>query len=158
MRVCCVRHAGGVLVLQGFVRGGLRCGRSGCKLFSCCRTAGRFLRKACLVVLVWWFENSRACTVLLKLWNLFGSVFYCQSGRRPMFWSGTRGGLMVSGVLFFGFSVLVNMRIPVSLCCESRSVFRKVFLWRVRFWLRMNAGGVLNTCKSNGIRPSLLGR
>ncbi len=34
---------------------------------------------------------------------------------------------MVSGVLFFGFSVLVNMRIPVSLCCESRSVFRKVF-------------------------------
>lgn len=25
------------------------------------------------------------------------------------------------------------------------------FLWRVRFWLRMNAGGVLNTCKSNGI-------
>ena len=26
-----------------------------------------------------------------------------------------------------------------------------VFLWRVRFWLRMNAGGVLNTCKSNGI-------
>jgi len=27
----------------------------------------------------------------------------------------------------------------------------EVFLWRVRFWLRMNAGGVLNTCKSNGI-------
>ena len=32
----------------------------------------------------------------------------------------------------------------------------KVFLWRVRFWLRMNAGGVLNTCKSNGIPGSLL--
>ena len=29
--------------------------------------------------------------------------------------------------------------------------FHAVFLWRVRFWLRMNAGGVLNTCKSNGI-------
>ena len=28
-------------------------------------------------------------------------------------------------------------------------LFMKGFLWRVRFWLRMNAGGVLNTCKSN---------
>ena len=27
--------------------------------------------------------------------------------------------------------------------------FHEGFLWRVRFWLRMNAGGVLNTCKSN---------
>ena len=31
------------------------------------------------------------------------------------------------------------------------------FLWRVRFWLRMNAGGVLNTCKSNGIHRALPG-
>ena len=30
-------------------------------------------------------------------------------------------------------------------------LFMKFFLWRVRFWLRMNAGGVLNTCKSNGV-------
>ena len=36
-------------------------------------------------------------------------------------------------------------------------LFMKVFLWRVRFWLRMNAGGVLNTCKSNGIHQALLG-
>ena len=35
--------------------------------------------------------------------------------------------------------------------------FHEVFLWRVRFWLRMNAGGVLNTCKSNGIHRALLG-
>ena len=28
-------------------------------------------------------------------------------------------------------------------------LFMKGFLWRVRFWLRMNAGGVLNTCKSS---------
>ena len=35
--------------------------------------------------------------------------------------------------------------------------FHEVFLWRVRFWLRMNAGGVLNTCKSNGIHQALLG-
>ena len=34
--------------------------------------------------------------------------------------------------------------------------FCKVFLWRVRFWLRMNAGGVLNTCKSNGIHQACL--
>ena len=45
------------------------------------------------------------------------------------------------------------------LFCESsiRMFFMKVFLWRVRFWLRMNAGGVLNTCKSNGIHQALLG-
>ncbi|OQM53501.1 hypothetical protein B5791_1582 [Bifidobacterium pseudocatenulatum] len=36
-------------------------------------------------------------------------------------------------------------------------LFMKGFLWRVRFWLRMNAGGVLNTCKSNGIHQALLG-
>ena len=35
-------------------------------------------------------------------------------------------------------------------------LFMKVFLWRVRFWLRMNAGGVLNTCKSNGIHQACL--
>ncbi len=34
-------------------------------------------------------------------------------------------------------------------------LFMKGFLWRVRFWLRMNAGGVLNTCKSNGILRAL---
>ena len=33
-------------------------------------------------------------------------------------------------------------------------LFMKVFLWRVRFWLMMNAGGVLNTCKSNGIQAA----
>ena len=44
------------------------------------------------------------------------------------------------------------------LFCESsiRMFFMKVFLWRVRFWLRMNAGGVLNTCKSNGIHQACL--
>ena len=28
---------------------------------------------------------------------------------------------------------------------------RTTFFMRVRSWLRMNAGGVLNTCKSNGV-------
>ena len=42
-------------------------------------------------------------------------------------------------------------------CFESHMLaFCKVFLWRVRFWLRMNAGGVLNTCKSNGIHQACL--
>ena len=33
---------------------------------------------------------------------------------------------------------------------------RTTFFMRVRSWLRMNAGGVLNTCKSNGVimKPS----
>ena len=46
----------------------------------------------------------------------------------------------------------------VNFCFESHMLvlFTRVFLWRVRFWLRMNAGGVLNTCKSNGIHQACL--
>ena len=50
--------------------------------------------------------------------------------------------------------VLVNFLILRVIYSMS---FHEVFLWRVRFWLRMNAGGVLNTCKSNGIHQALLG-
>ena len=32
----------------------------------------------------------------------------------------------------------------------------KKFLSRVRSWLRMNAGGVPNTCKSNGVIALML--
>ena len=55
----------------------------------------------------------------------------------------------------FPYKAIVNfliLRVIVSM-----SLHEKVFLWRVRFWLRMNAGGVLNTCKSNGIHQALLG-
>ena len=47
----------------------------------------------------------------------------------------------------FPYKAIVNFLI--SRVIMSMSLHEKVFLWRVRFWLRMNAGGVLNTCKSN---------
>ena len=55
----------------------------------------------------------------------------------------------------FPYKAIVNFLI--SRVIVSMSLHEKVFLWRVRFWLRMNAGGVLNTCKSNGIHQALLG-
>ena len=54
----------------------------------------------------------------------------------------------------FPYKAIVNFLI--SRVIVSMSLHEKVFLWRVRFWLRMNAGGVLNTCKSNGIPGALL--
>ena len=47
----------------------------------------------------------------------------------------------------FPYKAIVNFLI--SRVIVSMSLHEKVFLWRGRFWLRMNAGGVLNTCKSN---------
>ena len=54
----------------------------------------------------------------------------------------------------FPYKAIVNFLI--SRVIMSMSLHEKVFLWRVRFWLRMNAGGVLNTCKSNGIHQACL--
>ena len=53
----------------------------------------------------------------------------------------------------FPYKAIVNFLISRVIVSMS---LHEVFLWRVRFWLRMNAGGVLNTCKSNGILRSLL--
>ena len=54
----------------------------------------------------------------------------------------------------FPYKAIVNFLF--SRVIVSMSLHEKVFLWRVRFWLRMNAGGVLNTCKSNGIPQACL--
>ena len=51
----------------------------------------------------------------------------------------------------FPYKAIVNFLIFES---HMLVLFTRVFLWRVRFWLRMNAGGVLNTCKSNGIQAA----
>ena len=48
----------------------------------------------------------------------------------------------------FPYKAIVNFLISRVIVSMS---LHEIFLWRVRFWLRMNAGGVLNTCKSNGI-------
>ena len=54
------------------------------------------------------------------------------------------------GEVFLRASFLKDVLVDFLFCESSiRMFFMKVFLWRVRFWLRMNAGGVLNTCKSN---------
>ena len=59
------------------------------------------------------------------------------------------------GEVFLSTSFLKD--VLVNFCFEGHlSMSLRVFLWRVRFWLRMNAGGVLNTCKSNGIHQACL--
>ena len=96
----------------------------------------------------WWFENSRAYLYYFFIVN------DCQFIVRS-FASGREA--LKDGEVFvrcaFPYKAIVNF-----LVFESHMLaFCKVFLWRVRFWLRMNAGGVLNTCKSNGIHQALLG-
>ena len=82
----------------------------------------------------WWFENSRAYLYYFFIVN------DCQfvAGHADAWCRGI--GQTAARFL-----------------CDAHFLVRVVFgslhgfLWRVRFWLRMNAGGVLNTCKSNGI-------
>ena len=92
----------------------------------------------------WWFENSRAYLYYFFIVN------DCQFIVRS-FASGREA--LKDGEVFvrcaFPYKAIVNFLI--SRVIVSMSLHEKVFLWRVRFWLRMNAGGVLNTCKSNGI-------
>ena len=95
----------------------------------------------------WWFENSRAYLYYFFIVN------DCQFIVRS-FASGREA--LKDGEVFvrcaFPYKAIVNF-----LIFESHMLaFCKVFLWRVRFWLRMNAGGVLNTCKSNGIHQACL--
>lgn len=96
----------------------------------------------------WWFENSRAYLYYFFIVN------DCQFIVRS-FASGREA--LKDGEVFvrcaFPYKAIVNF-----LVFESHMLaFLQSFLWRVRFWLRMNAGGVLNTCKSNGIHQALLG-
>ncbi|KAK7239731.1 hypothetical protein RIF29_43295 [Crotalaria pallida] len=43
-------------------------------------------------------------------------------------------------------------RIPNQLCLRTRKLYvmQLGISWRVRSWLRMNAGGTRDTCKSDG--------
>ena len=96
----------------------------------------------------WWFENSRAYLYYFFIVN------DCQfvAGHVRMVPRDRSNGGEVFVRCAFPYKAIVNF-----LIFESHMLaFCKVFLWRVRFWLRMNAGGVLNTCKSNGIGWSLL--
>ena len=135
-------------VHASFMRPGLRGSRSCCKFISCCRSASGPDGSGCEVGEWWWFENSRAYLYYFFIVN------DCQFIVRS-FASGREA--LKDGEVFvrcaFPYKAIVNF-----LVFESHMLaFCKVFLWRVRFWLRMNAGGVLNTCKSNGIHQALLG-
>ena len=93
----------------------------------------------------WWFENSRAYLYYFFIVN------DCQfvAGHVRMVPRDRSNGGEVFVRCAFPYKAIVNFLI--SRVIMSMSLHEKVFLWRVRFWLRMNAGGVLNTCKSNGI-------
>ena len=146
------RHADECVAPQGFLRGlrnaDLRKWTGSCKLIPCCRSASVRFTPDCEVGEWWWFENSRAYLYYFFIVN------DCQFIVRS-FASGREA--LKDGEVFvrcaFPYKAIVNF-----LVFESHMLaFCKVFLWRVRFWLRMNAGGVLNTCKSNGIHQALLG-
>ena len=99
----------------------------------------------------WWFENSRAYLYYFFIVNdcqsIVGSPVFSASGREAL----KDGGVFVRCA--FPYKAIVNflfLRVIMSMSLHE------VFLWRVRFWLRMNAGGVLNTCKSNGIHQACL--
>ena len=142
------RHADGTLDFQRFTR--CSCG-PGCAdrdraVSLSLAAAQRVVRMVpdCEVGEWWWFENSRAYLYYFFIVN------DCQFIVRS-FASGREA--LKDGEVFvrcaFPYKAIVNfliLRVIVSM-----SLHEKVFLWRVRFWLRMNAGGVLNTCKSNGI-------
>ena len=143
------RHADGTLDFQRFTR--CSCG-PGCAdrdraVSLSLAAAQRVVRMVpdCEVGEWWWFENSRAYLYYFFIVN------DCQFIVRS-FASGREA--LKDGEVFvrcaFPYKAIVNF-----LVFESHMLaFCKVFLWRVRFWLRMNAGGVLNTCKSNWIQAA----
>ena len=92
----------------------------------------------------WWFENSRAYLYYFFIVN------DCQfvAGHADAWCR----GIGQTAARFLCDAPFLIRRSSIFLFRESscRCLFTR-FLWRVRFWLRMNAGGVLNTCKSNGI-------
>ncbi|PLS24023.1 hypothetical protein Tam1G_1956 [Bifidobacterium imperatoris] len=119
-----------------------------CRLFICCRSARRVSFPwlvGCLPVW-WWFENSRACLYYFFIVN------DCQLvSCLTVFVGWVLGWLKRDEVFVRVVPSLRNRLVDFVLRVIYSMSFRIVFLWRVRFWLRMNAGGVLNTCKSNGI-------
>ena len=86
----------------------------------------------------WWFENSRALIVLL-----INSLFLL-----PDFCPVCIGAVFLCGSCDF-MSWDCQWCLIRAIDGSQASSFFLDFLWRVRFWLRTNAGGVLNTCKSN---------
>ena len=92
----------------------------------------------------WWFENSRAYLYYFFIVN------DCQfvAGHVRMVPRDRSNGGEVFVRCAFPYKAIVNFLVLRVIYSMS---FHEFFLWRVRFWLRMNAGGVLNTCKSNGI-------
>ena len=148
------RHADECVAPQGFLRGlrnaDLRKWTGSCKLIPCCRSASVRFTPDCEVGEWWWFENSRAYLYYFFIVN------DCQfvAGHVRMVPRDRSNGGEVFVRCAFPYKAIVNFLI--SRVIMSMSLHEKVFLWRVRFWLRMNAGGVLNTCKSNGIHQACL--
>ena len=142
------RHADGTLDFQRFAR--CSCG-PGCadrdRAVSLSLAAAQRVVRMVPVREVgewWWFENSRAYLYYFFIVN------DCQfvAGHVRMVPRDRSNGGEVFVRCAFPYKAIVNFLISRVIVSMS---LHEVFLWRVRFWLRMNAGGVLNTCKSNGI-------
>ena len=141
------RHADECVAPQGFLRGlrnaDLRKWTGSCKLIPCCRSASVRFTPDCEVGEWWWFENSRAYLYYFFIVN------DCQfvAGHADAWCR----GIGQTAARFLCDAPFLIRRSSIFLDESHMLAFRISFLWRVRFWLRMNAGGVLNTCKSNGI-------
>ncbi len=55
-----------------------------------------------------------------------------------------------NGSMNLGLQQIYNLVVQVNFVSTSFMLVINYFLWRVRSWLRMNAGGMPNTCKSIG--------
>ena len=112
----------------------------------------------CLLGVVFWFCGWGAVIWLCTRRFRFGFVLVDVALQEFCWHCG--GGFLVEAIIVF--CLLFSLRF----CSFGTFYFfdlscfllvQLIFCWRVWSWLRMNAGGVLNTCKSNGKAPACWG-
>ena len=99
-------------------------------------------------------ERQNEKTLITKQWNTYDSrkfLYILKNGFDKPKAVKTRDSqtVVLSDWIKHFLSLWLNQCEPQSSWCEHHWI-ADTFYQRVWSWLRMNAGGVLNTCKSNG--------
>ena len=99
-------------------------------------------------------ERQNEKTLITKQWNTYDSrkfLYIFKNGSNEPKAVKTRDSqtVVLSDRIKHFLSLWLNQCEPQSSWCEHHWI-ADTFYQRVWSWLRMNAGGVLNTCKSNG--------
>ena len=99
-------------------------------------------------------ERQNEKTLITKQWNTYDSrkfLYILKNGFNKPKAVKTRDSqtVVLSDRIKHFLSLWLNQCEPQSSWCEHHWI-ADTFYQRVWSWLRMNAGGVLNTCKSNG--------